>query len=67
MGYLLLLLGGIILLVIGSVGVLAMIASGLGIPLLVFPVAWYFIWRSKKKDKEKEGRYGRPQIKKGRG
>jgi hypothetical protein len=54
MGYLFMLIGGIILLVIGSVGVLALIASGLGIPILIFPVAWYFIHQSNKRSKQKE-------------
>jgi hypothetical protein len=48
------LIGGIILLVIGSVGVLALIASGLGIPILIFPVAWYFMHKSNQRSKAKE-------------
>lgn len=48
-----LLLVGVLILLLG-IGALTLIASGFGIPVVVFPVAWYFIYRNYKKDKYKD-------------
>lgn len=47
---------GVLILVLG-IGALTLIASGFGIPVLVFPVAWYFMYRNYKKDRERKFEY----------
>ena len=42
------------LLLFGGLAVLMAITSGLGIPFLVLPLAWYLMWRHNKKLKAQE-------------
>lgn len=42
------------LILFGGVAVLMAITSGLGIPFLVLPLAWYLMWRHNKKIKAQE-------------
>lgn len=47
---------GVLIIFLG-IGALMLIASGFGVPVLVFPVAWYFMYRNYKKDRERKFEY----------